>query len=60
VQLGAGSLRQRLVGRIADENVAEAESVFALEFRPLVSHELLSDERLQACAELGLAGEERT
>ena len=48
VQVGARRLRQRLVGGVADQEVAEAEAVLAGELRPVGPDQLLADERGQA------------
>ena len=50
VQLGAGRLRQRVVGGVADQQVAEAERVVARELRRVGPDELLADERQPAAA----------
>ena len=47
VQLRASLLRDRRVGSLPDEHVAEPEAVLALERRRIGLHELLADERLQ-------------
>ena len=59
VELGAGRLRQRLVGGVADQQVAEAEAVLARELRPVRPDQLLAHERGQARRHLGLVGCER-
>ena len=50
VELGARRLRQRVVGGVADQQMAEAEAVLARELRPVRSDQLLADERRQAGA----------
>ena len=47
VQLGAGRLRQGLVGGVADQEVAEAERVLARKLWPVGTDELAADERRQ-------------
>ena len=47
VQLGAGRLRERVVGGVADQQVAEAEPVLAGELRPVGPDQPLADERGQ-------------
>ena len=59
VEVGAGRLRQRVVGGVADQQVAEAEAVLAGELRPVRPDQLLADERGQARRHLGLVGCER-
>ena len=59
VEVGAGRLRQRLVGGVADQQVAEAEAVLARELRPVRPDQLLAHERGQARRHLGLLGCER-
>ena len=56
VEFGAGRLRQRLVGCVADQEVAEAEPVLARELRPVLPDQLLANERGQAWGHLGLFG----
>ena len=58
VEVGAGRLGQRLVGGVADQQVAEAEAVLARELRPVRPDQLLADERGQARGDLGLLGRE--
>ena len=48
VQLGARRLRQRVVGGVADQQVAEAERVVAGELRAVGADQLLAHERGQA------------
>ena len=45
VEVGADRLRQRLVGGVADQQVAEAEAVLAGELRSLGADQLAADER---------------
>ena len=59
VEVRAGRLRERLVGRVADQQVAEAEAVLARELRPVRPDQLLAHERGQARRHLGLLGRER-
>src|SRR5437763_4377633 len=56
VQLGADGLRQRLVSRVANQEVADAEAVVARELRFVRPNQLLTDERGQAWGHLGLFG----
>jgi hypothetical protein len=56
VQLGAGRFWQRVVGRVADQQVAEAGAVFVDELRPVRPDQLLSHERGQARRQMGLGG----
>ena len=50
VQLGARCLRQRVVGRVSDQQVAEAIGIGTRELRPVGTDELLADERRRAAA----------
>ena len=59
VELGAGRFRQRVVGGVADQQVAEAEAVLAGELRLVGPDQLLAHERGQARRHLGLLGCER-
>src|SRR5581483_9420299 len=52
VQVGAHLLRQRVVRRLADEDVAEAEGVLAGEGGPVRTDELLAHERGEAAVDL--------
>jgi len=44
VQVGAQALGQRLVGGVPDQEVAEAERIFARELRPVGTDELAAHE----------------
>ena len=59
VQVGAGRLGERVVGRVADQQVAEAEAVLARDLRPVRPDQLLADERGEARGDLRLLGRER-
>ena len=59
VQIGAHALRQRVVGGVADQQVAEAEGVLARELGAVGADELLAHERDQPLAPLRLAVAER-
>ena len=59
VELRPHRLRQRIVGRVTDQQVAEAEGVLALELCLVRPDELLADERGQPRSHLGLIGCER-
>ncbi len=48
VQVGARCLRQRLVGRVADQQVAEAVPVLPHQLRAFRTDEVLANERDQA------------
>ena len=48
VQLRARRLRQRVVGSVPDQQVAEAEGILARELRLVGPDELLADERGEA------------
>ena len=52
VQLGAEPLRHRVVGGVADQDVAEAEAVLAGEGARVRLDQPLADERLQAAGDL--------
>ena len=52
VQVGAELLRHRLVRRLADQDVPEAEAVDAGERRPVRGDQLLADERAEALLDL--------
>ena len=59
VEVCAGGLGQRVVGGVADQDVAEAEPVFADELGPVGPDQLLAHERSEARGYLGLLGCER-
>ncbi len=59
VELGARRFRERLVGGVTDQEVAEAEAVLACELRPVRPDQLLADERGEVRRHLGLVGCER-
>ena len=59
VEVGASRLRQRVVGRIADQEVPEAEGILASELRPVRADQRLAYERGQPRRHLGLVGCER-
>ena len=59
VEVRAGRLRQRVVGCVADQQVAEAEGVLAWELRLVGADQLLADERGQAWCHLRVVGRER-
>src|SRR5439155_25606443 len=59
VQLGADRFRQRLVGGVADQDVAETEAVLTHELRPVGSDQLFAHERRQAMGYLSLLGCDR-
>ena len=48
VQLGSGGLRQRVVGCVSDQQVAEAERILAGKLRPVGTDELLAHQPRQA------------
>ena len=57
VQFGARRLRQRVVGGVADQQVAETEPVLAGELRPIGPDQLLADERGEAWVTWASSGE---
>ena len=56
VERGALPLGDRVVRRVADEDVAEAEAVVSRQRRPVGSDQLLADERQQVRADRGSLG----
>ena len=58
VQLCSGRLRQRVVGRVPDQQVAEAVGVLAGKLRLVGPDELLADQAVQARLHLRLFGSE--
>jgi hypothetical protein len=59
VELGPGGFRQRLVGSVSNQQVAEAEAVLARQQRPVRPDQLLPHQRGQAWSDLALGGGER-
>ena len=59
VQLGSGRLGQRLVGGVADQQVAEPEGVVAREEPAARPDELLADQPAKVSAHCRLVGRER-
>ena len=59
VQLGPGRLRQRLVGSVADKQVAEAEAVLARKQRPVGPDQLSAHQRRQPRADRRVRRAER-
>ena len=59
VEVGAGGLRQCVVGGVADQQVAETEGILAEELGPVRADQRLADERGQARRHLRLLGCER-
>src|SRR5437763_16976891 len=59
VELGADRLREGVVGRVADEQVAEAVTVVARELGAVGANELVADERGEPGRHPGLLGRER-
>src|SRR5205823_14776045 len=59
VQLRPRSLRQRVVGRVADEKVAEAEAILARKLRRLGPDQRSADERREAPGHVRFFGRER-
>ena len=51
-----GSLRERVVGGVADQQVAEAEAVLAGELRPVGADQLAADKRSERGRDLRLSG----
>ena len=58
VEIRAGRLRERLVRRVADQQVAEAEAVLARDLRSVRPDQLLAHERGEARGDLRLVGRE--
>ena len=59
VQLRSGRFRQRVVGCVANQQVAEAKGILARELRPVRAQQLLSHEGRERSDELGLVRGER-
>src|SRR5205823_14814615 len=59
VQLGADCFRERVVGCVADQQVAEAEAVVAREHRPVRPDQLPAHERGEPGRDVQLLGGER-
>jgi hypothetical protein len=56
VQVSPHRLRKRVVGSVADQQVAEAETVVADDLRPVGPDQLLADERSQAGSHVSFLG----
>src|SRR5947209_2009548 len=59
VEVGARRLRQRLVGRVADQQMTEAVAVVACQLRLLRTKKIFADERGQPRVDPRLAGTQR-
>ena len=59
MQVGPARLRQRVVGGVADQEVAEAEAVLARDLSPFRRDQLLADEAGEPRCHLRLVGDER-
>ena len=59
VQVGPGRLRERLIGGVADQEMAEAKGVFAGKLRPVRAKQLPPDERRREAPAAGHRRRER-
>ena len=59
VQVGAGRFRERLVGRVADQQVAEAKGVLSRKLRAIRAQQFPANERRERRHELGSVRRER-